>query len=102
MGLSVCIWMLSALLDRGIDGGEVRFAFYVGDNSLRSTSDTTPSAATTRWSSRRISTRASASFSAWVKTLSDRLGSGLPLGWLCTAMMAAQLSTRPRLTTSRG
>ena len=43
-------------------------------------SDTTPSVPTTRWSSNRTSTRAKASLRAWVKTRSEWLGSGSPLG----------------------
>src|SRR5690606_19168820 len=57
---------------------------------------------TTKWSSRRMSTSASACFRRAVTARSAALGSALPLGWLWTTMTAAALCTSARRTTSRG
>src|SRR5690348_18142369 len=92
------------LLDRWGDECLANLEYDLDDfhNNPRSANDTTRCPATTKWSSVRMSTRASACFNACVNSSSAREGSATPDGWLCAKITAAALRESAALTTSRG
>ena len=85
----------AALLgERGADGPQI---VEVAHSKPRSANETTAPWPTTRWSSTRTSTSASALFKVWVRYSSAREGSAAPDGWLWARITAAACSVERAL-----